>query len=98
MTHHAWPRTRQKSRQRPGARWRSRSLAASRSFLALTGGKQTHRNFPGQWFQSESGLFQNWMRDYDPEMDRYMQPDPLGLVWRAPIGWSGLNVSASSAS
>jgi hypothetical protein len=21
---------------------------------------------PGQWFQSESGLHQNWMRDYDP--------------------------------
>ena len=20
--------------------------------------------FPGQWFQSESGLHQNWMRDY----------------------------------
>jgi uncharacterized protein RhaS with RHS repeats len=22
--------------------------------------------FPGQWFQAESGLYQNWMRDYDP--------------------------------
>ena len=22
--------------------------------------------FPGQWSQSESGLHQNWMRDYDP--------------------------------
>jgi uncharacterized protein RhaS with RHS repeats len=26
--------------------------------------------FPGQWFQSESGLHQNWMRDYDPTTGR----------------------------
>jgi uncharacterized protein RhaS with RHS repeats len=26
--------------------------------------------FPGQWFQTESGLHQNWMRDYDPTTGR----------------------------
>ena len=36
--------------------------------------------FPGQWYQAESGLHQNWMRDYDPTTGRYLQPDPLGLV------------------
>ena len=36
--------------------------------------------FPGQWFQSESGLHQNWMRDYDPTTGRYIEADPLGLV------------------
>ena len=36
--------------------------------------------FPGQWYQSESGLYQNWMRDYDPTTGRYIQADPLGLV------------------
>ncbi len=36
--------------------------------------------FPGQWFQSESGLHQNWMRDYNPTTGRYLQADPLGLV------------------
>jgi RHS repeat-associated protein len=41
--------------------------------------------FPGQWFQSESGLYQNWMRDYDPTTGRYMQADPLGLVVGSPI-------------
>ncbi len=41
--------------------------------------------FPGQWFQSESGLHQNWMRDYDPTTGRYMQADPLGLVDGASV-------------
>ena len=42
--------------------------------------------FPGQWFQSESGLHQNWMRDYDPTKGRYLKADPLGLVDGAWIG------------
>jgi len=36
--------------------------------------------FPGQWFQSETGLHQNWMRDYDPTTGRYIQADPLGIT------------------
>ncbi len=46
--------------------------------------------FPGQWFQSESGLHQNWMRDYDPTTGRYLQPDPLGLVDGASVYGYGL--------
>jgi RHS repeat-associated protein len=46
--------------------------------------------FPGQWFQSESGLHQNWMRDYDPTTGRYLQADPLGLVDGASVyGYAG---------
>ncbi|TQV65794.1 LamG-like jellyroll fold domain-containing protein [Aliiroseovarius halocynthiae] len=41
--------------------------------------------FPGQWFQSESGLHQNWMRDYDPPTGRYIQAGPLGLVDGASV-------------
>ncbi len=41
--------------------------------------------FPGQWFQSESGLHLNWMRDYDPTTGRYLQADPLGLVDGASV-------------
>jgi len=41
--------------------------------------------FPGQWFQSETGLHQNWMRDYDPTLGRYLQADPLGLVDGASV-------------
>lgn len=48
--------------------------------------------FPGQWFQSESGLHQNWMRDYDPTTGRYIQADRLGLVDGANVyGYVGQN-------
>ncbi|MEO0972371.1 MAG: RHS repeat-associated core domain-containing protein, partial [Pseudomonadota bacterium] len=41
--------------------------------------------FPGQWFHAQSGLYQNWMRDYDPTTGRYLQADPLGLVAGATL-------------
>jgi RHS repeat-associated protein len=34
---------------------------------------------PGQQLHAETGLHQNWMRDYDPMVGRYLQPDPIGL-------------------
>jgi len=32
-----------------------------------------------------TGLHQNWMRDYDPTLGRYIQADPLGLVEGASV-------------
>lgn len=36
--------------------------------------------YPGQWSQPEAGnLARNGVRDYDPSLGRYAEPDPLGL-------------------
>ncbi|BCB28145.1 hypothetical protein SKTS_30310 [Sulfurimicrobium lacus] len=33
---------------------------------------------PGQYYDAETGLHDNWHRTYDPNTGRYLQPDPLG--------------------
>jgi len=38
--------------------------------VQTTTGTPIELRFPSQWFQSESGLHQNWIRDYDPTTGR----------------------------
>jgi hypothetical protein len=37
----------------------------------------TPLRFPGHYYDSETDLFENWHRFYDPSTGRYLQPEPL---------------------
>lgn len=48
------------------------SAASGRAF-------EMNLRLPGQVFDAETGLSQNYYRDYDPQLGRYTTPDPMGV-------------------
>ncbi|WP_224362470.1 RHS repeat-associated core domain-containing protein [Hyalangium versicolor] len=53
----------------------------------------TPLRFPGQYHDSESDLFENWNRFYDPSIGRYLQPEPM---LQTPGHMQGLTMRSSN--
>ena len=54
------------------------AFGKARIYLSSTA--QINLRLPDQYFDAETGLHQNWNRDYAPGIGRYIQADPIGLV------------------
>ncbi|MEV0975782.1 DUF6531 domain-containing protein [Streptomyces sp. NPDC049915] len=60
--------------------WRMRSTLWGTTAWASDSTAYTPLRFPGQYFDPETGLHQNYFRYYDPDTGRYCSQDPLGLA------------------
>ena len=59
---------------------------------ALTASIAQPLRLPGQYADGETGLHQNWWRDYDPSLGRCLQADPIGLAGGANLyGYANAN-------
>ncbi|MGW0699643.1 polymorphic toxin type 30 domain-containing protein, partial [Streptomyces sp. NPDC002867] len=82
--------------------WRMRATLWGATAWAASSTAYTPLRFPGQYFDTETGLHYNFHRHYDPETARYVTQDPLGLApapnanayvhnphsWTDPLGLS----------
>ena len=48
--------------------------------ISITGTITNNLRFPGQYYDSDTGLNYNYFRDYNPVIGRYVQADPIGLM------------------
>ena len=62
------------------ATWKARYEAFGKARIDNASTAQINLRLPGQYFDAETGLHQNWNRDYAPGIGRYVQADPLD--WR----------------
>ena len=65
--------------------WKARYEAFGKARIDNASTAQINLRLPSQYFDAETGLHQNWNRDYAPGIGRYIQADPLGI-------FGGMNV------
>ncbi len=59
--------------------WRARNFAFDRQ-VTINHAVPLNLGFPGQYYDAETGLWNNGFRDYSPSLGRYIQSDPIGLA------------------
>ena len=62
------------------ATWEARYETFGKARIDNASTAQINLRLPGQYFDAETGLHQNWNRDYAPGIGRYVQADPIGLA------------------
>ena len=60
--------------------WKAISEAFGETKVDTASAITMNLRFAGQYFDGESGLHQNYFRDYKPGIGRYIQSDPIGLA------------------
>ncbi|WP_232447172.1 RHS repeat-associated core domain-containing protein [Burkholderia ubonensis] len=84
--------------QQPSAAWGEGHAAATPSHVP----RPQNLRFQGQYLDRETGLHYNTFRFYDPDIGRFINPDPIGLLgglnlyryasnplaWIDPWGWA----------
>jgi len=55
------------------------SAARNGEEVSITGLAAMPLRFPGQYADDETGFSYNYLRDYDPNLGRYVESDPIGL-------------------
>lgn len=56
------------------------SEAFGKTQLDTTNQITMNLRFPGQYYDKETNLHYNGFRHYNPELGRYIQADPLGII------------------
>jgi RHS repeat-associated protein len=59
--------------------WDPDAFGVIQPTTGLPNGVEINLRFPGQYYDVQSGLYYNHNRYYNPELGRYMEPDPIGL-------------------
>lgn len=60
--------------------WQAYRTSFGETILDSTNSLTYNQRFPGQYYDSETGLYYNWNRYYDPKTGRYISSDPIGLA------------------